>query len=318
MLRKYFKRIYESSQLGYSIVNPFFKIYNFFRYDIKSQQETIKQRFRKSFGRELDLENPQTLNEKINWLKLNARSSLHTKCADKFAVREYVSSKIGTEYLIPLLYHTENPKELISENLPEIPFIIKTNHDSGGVFIVHDKTKLNYKKAQLDFKRLLNKNYYQESKEWQYKNIEPRIIVEKLLQDRNGNIPFDYKLHCFNGSVRMIQVDLGRGTENHFRNWYNPQWEREPYKWSSPKGLGKFTDPSDDEVPEPSTLKDMIRLSNILSEPFDYVRVDWYDVDGRLFFGELTFHHDGGLKPIIPEQWDFNLGKELKIKTLND
>ena len=162
----------------------------------------------------------------------------------------------------------------------------------------------------------MTKNYYTNSREWQYKNIEPRIIVEKLLQDRNGNIPFDYKLHCFNGLVRMIQVDVGRGTEKHFRNWYSPQWEREPFKWTAPIGSGKFTEPSDDEVPKPDTLEEMIRLSNILSKPFDYVRVDWYDVDEKLYFGELTFHHDGGTRPIIPAKWDLNLGEELRIKAL--
>ncbi len=296
------------------MINPFLKMYKYLKYDLKSEEETIKQRFKNSFGRELDLENPQTFNEKINWLKLNDRGPLHTKCADKFSVREYIAGKIGTEYLIPLLFHTENPKELIAENLPEIPFIIKTNHDSGGIFIVHDKTNLNYKKAQLTLKGLLNKNYYQESKEWHYKNIKPCILVEKLLLDEKGKIPFDYKLHCFNGSVRMIQVDMGRDTEDHFRNWYNPKWQREPYS----KGTSNLIEHSDIEVPKPSTLKEMLRLSEILSEPFDYVRVDWYDVGSKLYFGELTFYPAGGTTPFNPEKWDYILGEELKIRALND
>lgn len=314
MLRTFLKNIYESSNFGYAIINPFFKMYKYLKYDLKSDEKTIKQKFKNNFGRELNLENPQTLNEKINWLKLNDRDPLHTKCADKFAVRDYINSKIGKEYLIPLLYDTENPKELIPENLPEIPFIIKTNHDSGGVFMVRDKFKLDYKKVQLDFKRYLNSNYYQESKEWQYKNIKPRILVEKLLLDEEGKIPFDYKLHCFNGSVRMIQVDMGRDTEDHYRNWYNPKWQLEPYN----KGKGKLTEPSDIEVPKPSTLKEMLRLSEILSEPFDYVRVDWYDIGSKLYFGELTFYPAGGTTPFKPEKWDYILGEELKIRALND
>src|SRR5690606_2707308 len=129
------------------------------------------------------------------------------------------------------------------------------------------------------FKRRLKISHYPESKEWQYKNIVPRIIVEKLLMDRNGNIPFDYKLHCFNGKVNMISVDMGRGTEHHYRNWYSSNWEREPFRWSSPKGNGIYTDPSEDDVPKPKNLNKMIELSEKLAESFRYVRVDWYDVD---------------------------------------
>ena len=266
-------------------------------------------------GKPLNLTNPRTLNEKINWLKLYDRTPLHTLCADKYSVREYVADKIGESYLVPLYFHTKNPDQIVLENIDQLPCIIKTNHDSGGGIFIHKKDNIDWISIQEKLKRRLKKNYYTKSREWQYKNIEPRIIVEKLLQDQHGNIPLDYKLHCFNGLVRMIQVDMGRGTNNHYRNWYNPKWQREPYKWSSPKGIGKFTDPSDDEVPKPNTLEEMIRLSEILSQPFDYVRVDWYDVDDKLYFGELTFHHDGGTKPIIPEEWDFNLGEELKITT---
>ena len=274
----------------------------------------LKHRFKKNMGKPLNLIEPRTLNEKINWLKLYNRTPLHTQCADKFAVREYISNKIGDSYLVPLYFHTKNPEHIIPENLYKLPCIIKTNHDSGGGIFIYKDADINWIEVQEKLKKRLNKNYYTISREWQYKNIEPRIIVEKLLQDRYGKIPLDYKFHCFNGSVRMIQVDLGRGTDKHFRNWYNTSWQREPYKWSSPKGLGKFTDPSDYEIPKPKNLNEMIKLSNILSEPFDYVRVDWYDVDDKLYFGELTFHHDGGSKPILPEKWDVNLGDELILK----
>lgn len=300
------------------------RVGNFFRYVFHKVKNELpdalimKHRYKKRMGKSLNLNRPRTLNEKINWLKLHDRTPLHTQCADKYEVRKYIIEKIGKSYLVPLYFQTKNPEQILPENIKNFPCIIKTNHDSGGGTIVQKKEDTDWSNVQKIIKKRLTQNYYTNSREWQYKNIEPRVIVEKLLQDHNGNIPFDYKLHCFNGSVRMIQVDLGRGTEKHYRNWYNPHWEREPYKWSSPKGVGKFTDPSDDEVPRPSTLEEMIRLSNILSEPFDYVRVDWYDVDDKLYFGELTFHHDGGNKPIIPEQWDFNLGQELKIGALND
>ncbi len=308
----------------------FYKFYhhtllgNFFRFIFHKGQNNLpdyfvlKNRYKKNMGKPLNLKNPSTLNEKINWLKLYDRTPLHTKCADKYAVREYVIAKIGAQFLVPLFYSTKNPKEITPENITQYPCIIKTNHDSGGGIFVHTKDDADWMDVQQKLQHRLNKNYYTKSREWQYKNINPLIIVEKLLQDSNGNIPLDYKLHCFNGRVRMIQVDLGRGTEDHHRNWYNTLWEREPYRWSSPKGMGMFTDPSDDEVPKPGTLQEMIKLSEILSEPFDYVRVDWYDVDGKLYFGELTFHHDGGTKPILPEKWDFKLGEQLKISALKN
>ena len=302
--------IYRNSDFGYYLVRPMYKLYELFLKNV-SDEYIVKKKFKEFMGYELDLENPVTLNEKINWLKLNDRKELHTIAADKFKVRDYVIEKIGEEYLVPLLFQNDDPEQLTPENLPDIPFIIKANHDSSGGEIVKDKSKVDWKKVQYQFKKRLKENYFYSSREWQYKNIKPTIIAEKLLVDKNGKIPFDYKIHCFNGKVRMIQVDIDRNTDHHYRNWYNVKWEREPYKWSSPKGNGVYTDPSDFEIEKPATLNQMISLSEKMSEDFMYVRVDWYDVDGKLYFGELTFHHDGGNQPILPKEWDEKLGKEL-------
>lgn len=307
MIRKIFKRIYESSQLGYTVINPFFKMYRYMKYDLKSEEETIRQRYNSKFGRELDLENPQTLNEKINWLKLKDRGSLHTKCADKFLVREYIADKIGSEYLIPLLYHTKNPKELIPDNLPKIPYIIKTNHDSGGVFIVNHKSKINYKQVQLDFKRFLNKNYYQESKEWQYKDIEPRILVEKLLLNKEGKIPFDYKMHCFNGKLNFTQVDLDR-QENHTRNLYSRDWNFIPCQWKYENGR---------QIECPINYQEMKLLAEKIAQEFIYVRVDFYSVENQIYFGELTFHSESGLSKFNPPEYDLIIGQELNLPPFN-
>ena len=300
--------------IKYLYLNTFIiRIHLFFRYHVMPEKLYLKKRFKRTFKRELDLDNPKTLNEKIVWLKLNDRTPLHTICADKYAVRSYIKEKVGEEYLVPLFYQTKNVKEIIPENLPSPPFIIKANHDSGGGIFVLDKSKTDWEEAQESLKKRLKKNYYPRSKEWQYKNIEPCVIVERLLIDKNGKIPFDYKVHCFDGKVNMIQVDIDRDSDNHYRNWYNPKWQREPYKWSSIKGDGKRTDPSDDEVEKPKTLDEMIVLSEKLSKDFCYVRVDWYDVDGKLYFGELTFHHDGGNRPILPEKWDRILGDMITL-----
>ncbi|MDO6807520.1 ATP-grasp fold amidoligase family protein [Zobellia galactanivorans] len=270
-------------------------------------------RFKKYTGKYLNLNQPKTLNEKINWLMLNDRRPLHTQCADKLAVRDYISKTIGPEFLVPLFFSTKKIEDISPKTITQTPCIIKTNHDSGGGYFIYDVAEIDWNSIRQKLKERLSKNYYRSSREWQYKNIEPTIIVEKLLLTEKGDIPYDFKIHCFNGNVRMIQVDIGRGTKNHFRNWYDINWKREPYRWSSPKGNGLYTDPSPTDVEKPETLGEMIRLSQTLSQPFDYVRVDWYDVDSKLYFGELTFHHDGGTNPIRPAIWDLKLGQELKL-----
>lgn len=317
MTRSFLKNLYESSEIGYWVIGSFLKISQYLQYDLKSDTKILEGRFFRNFNRAINLENPKTLNEKIVWLKLNDRSPLHTQCADKYEVRKYIKEKIGEKYLVPLYFQTYDYRDISSDVLPDEPFIIKTNHDSGGGIFVYDKSTANYHKIRQSLRRRLDVNYYQRTKEWQYKKIRPCVIVEKLLQTKDGNIPLDFKLHCLNAKVRMIQVDVGRGTENHYRNWYSKDWEREPYKWSSSKENGKFTDPSDEEVPKPESLDKMIALSEVLAEPFAYVRVDWYDVDGQLFFGEMTFHHDGGNKPILPEEWDAKLGALVNLPKLN-
>lgn len=308
-MMKIFKYIYYKTYLGKGLIF----IYHNTKNRIVPNKIFLKYKYKRNFGVFPNLDNPKTLNEKIIWLKLNDRTPLHTQCADKYEVRSFVSEKIRKEYLVPLFFHTQNPKEITPENIPDIPCVVKTNHDSGSVFFVRDKNQVNWTDLQKQLKSHLKNNYYWQSKEWQYKNIKPRIIVEKLLLDKNGNIPFDYKLHCFNGKVNMIQVDIGRGSGHHYRNWYSTAWEREPYRWSSPKGNGIYTDPSKDDVPKPQNLDKMIELSEKLAQSFRYVRVDWYDMDGQLYFGEITFHHDGGNQKILPEIWDKKLGDLLRL-----
>ncbi|CAZ96062.1 ATP-grasp fold amidoligase family protein [Zobellia galactanivorans] len=309
-MNSFFYKIYRKTIVGNLVRN----LYHWLQ-GILPDKIFLAYKYRISMGKKLQLNPPTTLNEKINWLKLYDRRDILTKCADKYKVREIILERIGDKYLVPLYFQTKNPNEIVSENIKDTPCIIKTNHDSSGGIFIYDKEVVDWKELRSQLKKRIRKNYYRKSREWQYKNIKPRIIVEKLLLDSKGNIPLDFKLHCFNGKARMIQVDIDRGTEKHSRNWYDLEWKREPYKWSSPKRSGAFTDPSDTEVEKPQTLNEMIMLSETLASDFDYVRVDWYDVDGKLYFGELTFHHDGGIRPIIPYEWDIRLGQELKLST---
>ncbi|WP_275316851.1 ATP-grasp fold amidoligase family protein [Tenacibaculum bernardetii] len=266
-------------------------------------------------GYRLDLNNVKTLNEKIQWLKLYDRTPLHTICADKVLVRDYVEEKLGSKYLIPIVNTFRYSNEITPEKLPNYPVIIKTNHDSGSYFIIKDKINQNWIFIKEKLSQSLNNNYYYSGREWQYKNIKPLIIIEKLLIDSDGKIPMDYKLHCFSGKVEYISVDIGRGTDNHCRNWYDKNWNRAPFKWSSISGSNK-TDPSKKDVEKPTVLNEMIKCSEVLAKDFAYVRVDWYDLDSKLFFGEITFHHDSGFLPIEPYNWDLKLGNLVDLSNI--
>ena len=314
-MKERIKYFYQNTKLGFTLIKPLACIYQFFLHKkYLSRESFVKQKFKKAFGSVLNLEKPETLNEKINWLKLKYSHPRATQFADKYAVRTYVAEIIGEQYLIPLLFTTQNPKEIIPNNLPDIPCIIKTNHDSSGGIIIRDKNgPHNWEQIQNKLRANMSQNFYWNGRELQYKNITPRIVVEKLLSDVNGSLPSDYKVHCFNGSVQMISVDVGRGTNDHFRNWYNKNWEREPYSWSSVLGNGKLTNPSEIDVEKPLLLNKMCELSEKLVADAPYLRVDWYFLENRLYFGELTFHHNGGMRPIEPKDWDLKLGKKLNL-----
>ncbi len=262
-------------------------------------------------GETLNLKNPKLFSEKINWLKLNDRTSLHTICADKYKVRSIIKEKIGEHYLIPLVLETKNVNDIKKENLPDYPVIIKTNHDSGTAIIVKDKDNVDYKIIRKKLKISLKSNFYYRTKEWQYKNIEPRIIVEKLLVCNNGDIPNDIKLHCINGSVEVIQIDIDR-FNNHKRNLYDKQWKLLPFTWSVWLNNQVLWDNGKD-IEKPQNLKEMIDISEKLSKKFKMCRIDLYDVDGKIYFGEITFHHGSGFEIIYPKQWDKKLGDMLKL-----
>lgn len=286
--------------------------YDYFKYYVISDKLFVKLTFLISHEYAIDLRNPKSLNEKIQWLKLYDRTELHTQCADKFKVRDYVQNKIGKEYLIPLIFFTKNAKDISPANISNFPCIIKTNHNSSGGQIINDLENQDWEAHQKWLLKNLNENYYFKSREWQYKNIERGIVVEKLLKCKNGNIPFDYKVHCFNGKPKLIQVDLHRNTDNYSRNWYTIDWEIAPFEWSSVKN-GESKGSKNEYVSPPKNLKKMLKLSSKLSSDFIYSRIDWYNVDGYLYFGEITFHHDSGLIPIKPVEWDFKLGNELLL-----
>jgi hypothetical protein len=297
--------IYTPNTFGNHIYRRMMIFINFFRYNRYTDTAFTVKNFKESFGFELNLTSPQTLNEKIQWLKLNDMDDIKTMCSDKFLVRDYIKKEIGEEYLIPLVYQTYSPKDIIPENLPDHPIIIKTNHASGKVFIIKDMSVQGFHEIQESLKYQLRNNFYHSFREKQYKNIKPCIIVEKLLQDKKGNIPEDFKIHCFNGKPTFIQVDTGRYVDQK-RAIYDTNWNYVDVKWKENKGA--VTD-------RPLTLDKMIEKATLLSQRFHYVRVDFYEVDGQLFFGELTFTPGGGRQHFESIEVDKLWGSKLKLPT---
>jgi len=275
----------------------------YLRYLLIPDEKYVKYKFKKYFGYELNLKQPRTFNEKIQWLKLYDRKPLYTICADKFLVREYIKDKIGEKYLIPLVYQTKNISLLTKESMPDFPVVVKPNH-SRGAFIIKNKNNFDFKAMKSKLKKELLTNFYYRTREWQYKDIEPRVIVEKLLVDEKGNIPNDYKFFCMNGKVELIQVDSNR-FDTHRKTLYSKDWIKQNFEFNFPIG---------DNIPKPISLKKMIKLAEILSQGFIFVRVDFYTIKDKVYFGELTLHPAGGFGWFNPKKQDLILGEKLNLK----
>ena len=283
------------------------KLKYYLRYLFINDEKYIKYKFKRKFGYTLNLNNPKTLNEKIQWLKVYDRKKLYTQCADKFLVREYVKNKIGEEYLIPLIFNTFNVKDINKETLPNIPVVVKVNH-ARGVFLIKNKENEDFKIIQKKLSQELKTNFYYRTREWQYKDIKPRVIVEKMLLDENNEVPFDYKFICMNGKVEFIQVDMARFSE-HKKSIYNTHWEKQNFSWNYAIG---------DDVEKPEELHKMLELSEILAKDFIFVRVDFYISRNKIYFGELTFHPAGGFGKFEPFSIDAELGNKLLLPKIKD
>jgi hypothetical protein len=302
-MKKQLKYLYQKTPLKYPMY-PLKYLYDIYRFRLIPEKLFIKRTYKKLLGVYPDLEHPRTFSEKIQWLKLNDRTPLHTICADKYKVREYIKEKIGEEYLIPLVFETRKVNNICAENMPDYPVIIKTNHGSGGIFVVKDKNHTDFNKIQQQLKVTLKSNYYYLGKEWEYKNIKPRLIVERLMTDNSGNdLLNDYKIHCFNGKPIYIQTLFDRKTEIK-ETWYDVDWNQQSFRYYSDKSK---------DVEKPICLKEMLKVASELSKYFVYVRVDLYVVNGNIYFGELTFHPAAGFMKWDPQEWDLKLGSKLKL-----
>ena len=266
-------------------------------------KKLIELRYNLSFGKKLNLQAPKTMNEKIQWLKLYDRKDIYTTLADKYAVREWLAKRFGKEYLIPL--PTTDYRDIKPENIPDVPCIIKTNHSCGTNFICKDKHSVDWAKLRRKCKRWLKSNFYYNVQEWQYKNIPPRIIVEKLLLTHEGKLPNDYKLEFFNGRLEFVYCSIDREGEN-FRNIYSADWKPLNFAWGGHPNRGP-------EIEPPVSFPKMVEIGSKIARMFRYVRVDFYDVDGKLYYGEITLHHGSGYDHFSPDSWDLYWGEKLDL-----
>lgn len=273
------------------------------QYDKISDEEFVKKFYYNAFNKELNLENPITFNEKLNWMKINYKNENATICADKYQVRKYLEDKGYGWLLNDLLGVYDNVEDINIDKLPN-RFVLKGTHGSGWNLIVKDKNKVRWTPWKLVMKSWLKQNFYYYGREWVYKNMKPRIICEKYLEDNNGEL-LDYKIYCFNGQPKFIQVDVDRFT-NHTANYYDTEWNTMPFQYDD-ENSGRIID-------KPKNLNEMVEVSKNLSREFPHVRVDFYEVNGKLYFGELTFFTASATGRFQPEEYDEIIGSWLKLE----
>ena len=257
------------------------------------------------FGKRLRLKNPQTYSEKLQWLKLHEGDPIYTRMVDKAEAKKYVTEIIGEEYIIPTYGVWNHFDEIDFDKLPD-QFVLKTTHDSGGVIICKDKKTLDKNAAKVKLEKSLKNDYYYTSKEWPYKNVVPRIIAEKYMEDESGEL-CDYKLFCFDGKMKALFIATDRftsGEETKF-DFFDENFNHLPFTNGHPNA----TKP----IKKPESFQQMKDLAEKLSQKIPHVRVDFYCTNGKIYFGELTFFHWGGFKRFEPEEWDFKFGEWFKL-----
>lgn len=263
-------------------------------------EEWLQARYRKDIGAELHLDDPQRFTEKIQWCKLNAMDAEKSMLADKYAVRAWVAGRIGEQHLIPLLGVWDDPDDIDFSALPD-SFVLKTNNASGTNIIVHDKSKLNVNKVRTRLRRWLDIEFGWLVFEPHYLPIRPRIIGEQLVSNADGSEAFDYKFHCFGGEPRYVRLDIDRHLESHSRVTFDMGWRIQD--WAE----GSYPKPAC--IPErPPCFDELVKMVGKLAEGFSYVRVDFYVIDDRPLFGEMTFCSGSGFEKIRPDEWDYKLG----------
>lgn len=268
-----------------------------------SDEKYLKMIFKDKTGYPLNLENPKTFNEKLQWLKIYNRNPIYTMMVDKYEAKKYVSNIIGEEYIIPTLGVWDSFDDIDFDVLPN-RFVLKCTHDSGGLVICHNKNELNKEYAREKIEKCLQRNYYWSNREWPYKNVKPRIIAEEFLEDMDELV--EYKMFCFNGEVKMILVCKGQAHgEGRTNDYCDMSLHRLPFTSLYPNSKG--------ELSVPKELSELLDVAKKLSVGIPQIRVDTYLADGKIYFGELTFFHNSGMAKFDPPEWDEKLGEWIKL-----
>ncbi|XJS11010.1 ATP-grasp fold amidoligase family protein [Aerococcaceae bacterium WGS1372] len=276
-----------------------------------SDEKFAKMKYYENTGRKLNLTNPTTFNEKLWWLKINNRDPLLTTCSDKVEVRDYLIKKGFEDILIPQVGVYSNPKDLEFDKFPDEVFI-KTSHGSGRNLIWRRNSEFDYNKFNKEFESFLKQNYYLQSREWNYKNIEPKIVVEEIIKDDSELGLVDYRFLCFDGKVKLILVDTetaasdGTHSPGAKRNVYNQDFELMDIKVSREHFNHEL-------ISKPKNFEKMIEISESLSDAFEFCRVDLYNIKGKIYFGEITFYTGGATQIIEPEKWEQKLGSWINL-----
>ena len=264
----------------------------------------IKSRFRSEFGRKLNLQKPQTFNEKLQWLKLYNRNPEYIKFVDKFEVKQYVAEMIGESHVIPTYGVWNRIEDIDFDKLPD-SFVLKTTHDSHSIVLCKDKSKFDQNAADKVLRRSLRNNYFYGGREWPYKYVKPRILAEQYM-DNEGMELIDYKIHCFNGRARFVLTCMNRFSSSGLEEaFYDIEWNRIPvHRPEQVRGS---------QTSKPQSWDNMISMAEKISQNIPFVRVDFYEVRGVPYFGEMTFFPASGYKRFIPEDYDTIFGSYLSL-----
>ncbi len=268
----------------------------------------LKLKWKQIMGYSLNLKNPITFNEKLQWLKLYNRNPEYTRMVDKYEAKEYVASIIGKEHVIPTIAVYDRAEDIDFNALPN-QFVLKCTHDSGGIVICRDKSQLDKKTAIKKLKKGLKHNFYWQFREWPYKNVKPRIIAEQYLDDENGDLN-DYKLMCYNGKCKNLFVCSGRSKKDLRVDFFDVMWNHLPFK--------RKYDNADYEISCPDNLEEMIKIAEKLSTEIKspFVRIDFYNIDRKIYFGEITFFPGSGYEIFSPISWDYKLGNLINLSPI--
>lgn len=275
---------------------------------IRNDEFYLKLKWNHCMNYPLDLRHPKTFNEKLQWLKLHDRNSEYIKMVDKAEAKKFVSAIIGDDYIIKTIGLYESTDEIDFSSLPD-QFVLKVTHDSGGVVICKDKQHLNIEEAKAVLDKSLRTNYFWKNREWPYKNVKRRIIAEAYLDSGDDEL-LDYKFMCYNGVCRNLFVCSGRSKHDLRVDFFDTEWNHLPFYRKYPN--------ADFKISKPENLNKMILLANKIASKVQspFVRIDFYSIHGRIYFGEITFYPGTGMEYFEPIEWDYVFGNYISLNKL--